>query len=262
MNALLIRLFSHKVTIYAIPPHHLTHTHTHTRAHAHAHAHTHTHTHTHTRTHTNAHTQPEQPGTRSPLWVSYCARGQDPTHNLRTEPTKTGALTDNASLHLLAHCASQLCQGHVQLGFIHPLSKQPPRNYTTSVYQGPQIMEIINVAAIVWARRLGRRETWEDKEGGVYLPGVACWTRQSWSASRQRIEGGRRKTQETTKMQGSTTIQFVRQQSLWSWAPRHPVGLYKGCKLNSVQDLCNDFGNRCLHTRRTMTCDAFVATAR
>lgn len=24
------------------------------------------------------------------LWVSYCASGQDPTHNLRTEPTKTG----------------------------------------------------------------------------------------------------------------------------------------------------------------------------
>lgn len=32
----------------------------------------------------------EQPGSLSPLWVSYCAWGQDPTHKLKTEPTKTG----------------------------------------------------------------------------------------------------------------------------------------------------------------------------
>lgn len=49
-------------------------------------------------------------------------------------------LTDNASLHLLQHCASQLCQGHVQLGFIHLLQnnclriKPGPENHADNKY--------------------------------------------------------------------------------------------------------------------------------
>lgn len=41
-------------------------------------------------------------------------------------------LTDNASLHLLQHCASQLCQGHVQLGFIHPSATKKTTTTTTT----------------------------------------------------------------------------------------------------------------------------------
>lgn len=51
-----------------------------------------------------------------------CPRLESHTQSEK-QPTKT-VLTDNASLHLLLHCALQLCQGHVQLGFVHVIWKQ------------------------------------------------------------------------------------------------------------------------------------------
>lgn len=78
-------------------------------------------------------------------------------------------LTDNASLHLLRHCASQLCQGHVQLGFIHPpAKKKQKKNKRLRIKPGgperekkKKIMQIINMAA----EEIGEREKGEREMG-------------------------------------------------------------------------------------------------
>ncbi len=60
--------------------------------------------------------QEEQPGILSERAIVPEVR--IPHTQSEKQPTKT-VLTDNASLHLLLHCALQLCQGHVQLGSVH-----------------------------------------------------------------------------------------------------------------------------------------------